>query len=692
MQDDKLLLIHEYLDKISSVTTKEEFDRLTREYKAKVKPSESDESVRALWQKCTGIGRQMVRLKGGGEDYSRSRRLEAMSEEERAEFSEAERVVDENFFFYHFQPIVSSQDGEIYSYEALMRPISGMGTTPKQILKYAQLTERLDEIERQTFMNILSTIDSQKTQFRGRRVFINSIPDTKITGDDLSAVSELLMKHSDTAVVELIEKADPEEGELNAIKERYRNMGVKLAIDNYGAAYSNVKNLTRYMPDYVKIDRALLSEIQLSPKKRRFVREIIEFCHDNGIMALAEGIETSEELRTVILLGVDLIQGYYSGKPAAEIIDSISDEIRDEIRRFQKERQEGRDHKEYRADKDERISLSRLTREDIRTVIIGGSGDVVLVGSGTLDTRIHLEVEEGFSGSITLDCARLSNDKGQPCIDLGDGCEVTLFLTGDNRMEMGGIRVPQSSRLSVRGSGRLVIKLDSPEYYGIGNGAGSTHGELLFDQSGSITIDAHGQTGVGIGAWDGGKISIVQGQYALNLSGDLGVGIGALFKDSVMELHDCGISSDISLSRGTAVGSLCADCDVHLYKTSARLYLAGTELVGVGSVAGSSAKVKINDSSVIVNMRGVRCSAAAALEGESFVHIERTGFRITSGGEKALAFGGYTEDNLTELINADTSVKLETDLDTGEYYSPGKVKIVGGRSRFLVNGVERERL
>lgn len=144
----------------------------------------------------------------------------------------------------------------------------------------------------------------------------------------------LLERHSDTAVVEMTEYAEMSDSEIGRIRDMYRHMGVQTALDDYGTGYSNVQNMLRYMPDYVKIDRSLISEIQNNREKRHFVREIIGFCHENGIMALAEGGETSEELQTVIRLGAGLVQGYYTARPAAEVIDSIPSEVRQEIRHY----------------------------------------------------------------------------------------------------------------------------------------------------------------------------------------------------------------------------------------------------------------------------------------------------------------------------------------------------------------------
>lgn len=96
-------------------------------------------------------------------------------------------------------------------------------------------------------------------------------------------------------------------------------------------------NLLRYMPNYVKVDRMLLTGIQDNPQKQHFVKDIVIFAHENHFQVLAEGVETSQELETVIRLGVDLIQGYYTAKPNPEILTSIDRKVQEEICRYQKE-------------------------------------------------------------------------------------------------------------------------------------------------------------------------------------------------------------------------------------------------------------------------------------------------------------------------------------------------------------------
>ena len=88
------------------------------------------------------------------------------------------------------------------------------------------------------------------------------------------------------------------------------------------------------MPKVVKIDRTLLSGIQDKPQKKHFVKSIVDYASKNNITVLAEGVETKEEMRCVISLGVDLIQGYYTGRPCAEPISAIDEEVRFQIRRY----------------------------------------------------------------------------------------------------------------------------------------------------------------------------------------------------------------------------------------------------------------------------------------------------------------------------------------------------------------------
>lgn len=687
---DRLLLLHGFLNEVAQAENEDELDSLSEKYFDALCADSEEDVIYKLWQDVKMLGSELVFLRSSGIDVSRSRRIAALSEEERAELSEVESIIGENRFCYHFQPIVNTHDGSIYSYEALMRPKSDMGLTPFHILKYAELMGKLNDIERGTFLNVLSIIDSDKEKFKDRKVFINSIPKTTLSGSDFRRVGELLMKHSETAVVELTEQAEPDESELNALKERYTNMGVKIAIDDYGTGYSNVKNLLRYMPDYVKIDRSLLSGIQDNPKKRHFVREIIEFCHGNGIMALAEGVETTEELRAVILLGADLIQGFYTARPGADIIDAIPYEIRQEIKLCQQERQDGKGQQIYSSEGGERIQLDKLVRDDFKCILAGKTDDensvIAVIGSPSLDTDIHIETVKDFKGKIILENAHLSNVKGRPCIDLGENSDVTIVLNGENKLAKGGIRVPEGATLRLEGEGVLDIDIYATEYFGIGNDIYSGHGDIIFDHSGTVIVSTEGQKGICIGSGQGGNIKICQGKYVLNMSGDTGVGIGAINTDGRIDIYNCDFNADVSLAKGIAIGSVSGNADVHIWRSSAKIYMGGEEITAIGTVLGDKADVLINDAIVSFNIRASRCVCIGAHNGRTELKVENAAFRAAIGGEKALPFGGLNADTRVGFINADTTINVETGVELKKYISADIFSITGGRTVFTDSG------
>ncbi len=681
MNDNRWL--HDLLCEINASSSESERAAIISRYR-----SEHDEETDMLiLHDLDELTEELFSLRSGS---AANHRLASLTDRERAELLETDRIIDENSFDYHFQPIVNTVDGGIVSYEALMRPRSTMELTPLHILKYAGLTDRLCDIERLTFLNVLGIIDTHKEKFADRAVFINSIPEVKLNTDDFRSVTKLLLKHSDTAVVEMTELSELDDDRLEILRERFFNMGIKTAIDDYGTGYSNIGNLLRYMPNFVKIDRSLLSDIQESPKKRHFVREIIQFCRDNGITSLAEGVETAEELHSVILLGVDLIQGFFTARPSAEIIDSIPGNIRQLIRKYHQERESGIDQQVYLADSSEHIMLERLVRSDIRCIVVGenGSGDVIIEGSPNLDSQIRIETRKGFAGKISLVNTWLCGIKNKPCIDLSEDCAVTLCLIGENKLDNGGIRVPESSRLTVTGEGRMEIDLDCEEYYGIGNGMGLLHGELDFEQSGRITINARGKNGIAIGSGNGGRINIVAGQYRLNLQGDVAVGIGSLYEGNDLVIHDCDIGMEITSARGAAIGSIGKNNKITIYKASVKIFMSGIELVGIGTLDGLKAEFEIYEASCFITIKGDRCSAVASLEGSTDVYVHQAVMKVSVTGDWALGAGGFTGDTTIRQDAGITHIILNTPININEYVKRDRVTSANGEFVLTLNGTD----
>jgi len=265
-----------------------------------------------------------------------------LTEEERHEARLVSQVLDDNKLTYHFQPIVEVDTCRIYAYEALMRADVTPYLSPLSVLRYAEYYDRLYDVEKATFTNVIALMRRNGSKFAdGKKIFINSIPGYLLKKEDMKVLEEHVRENPGSIVVELTEHSEASDETLRDMKAFYERLGIKTAVDDYGTGYSNVSNLLRYLPDYVKIDRALLSRIEESPQKQHFVREIIEFSHENGILALAEGVETEQELKTVIMLGIDLVQGYFTARPEKALVQSIRQNVIDAIRTYAAQRKQG---------------------------------------------------------------------------------------------------------------------------------------------------------------------------------------------------------------------------------------------------------------------------------------------------------------------------------------------------------------
>ncbi|MBR0133061.1 MAG: EAL domain-containing protein [Lachnospiraceae bacterium] len=620
--------------------------------------------------------------------------LRSLSTEEREDLELVKKILDENLLKYYFQPIVNAQDGSIFAYEALMRSNTNRMISPLAILKYAGMLGRLTDVEKATFTNVLKYVSDFKSSFEGKHVFINSIPGVHMNPAEAEHINNLLIKNSDTAVVELTEQAELDDNALDEMKKRFREMEIQTAVDDYGTGYSNITNLLRYMPNYVKIDRALLSEIQSSAQKQHFVREIIDFSHDNNILALAEGIETSEELKTVILLGVDLIQGYYTSRPSPEVIQTLPEEIVKEINNYAKERIDGTVNKVYIAGRTNRVSLNNLHKDGYTCIKFEGEAtyrDVVLVGSPGLKTGIHVEIGPDYQGTITLENAYLTNIKERPSIIMEPGAQVNLMLKGESTLHNGGIKVPEGAMLIVEGDGHLNIELNCREYFGIGNDRLSSCGDITFTQDGTINISGSGMYGIGIGAGLGGSIAIGRGKYVIKMEGNFGIAYGFESGLGKLDLFACDFEADLSLFSGTGIGSINGSTEVSVTHCTVKVFMGGIDLVGIGTMNGAYAKMHLDNGVVNLDLRGEHLVGIGSVKGETEVYIHQAALRLTGEGKNSLSFGGDNENCKVMLDDADSLINLKSGRPTDSNCPDENYKILGGRCKIMINGVQFER-
>ena len=678
-------ILAEFVNKALKISSKPELDCLKNEYTEKLSNRETIPEFNMLSEGIFSLCSTLVLERQNRAD---SDQLTELSLEEHLELEQVDRLINDNSFQYHYQPIISTADGSVFSYEALMRPAGLPMLSPYHILKYAALTGRLNDIEKATFMNVLSVVDNNRDFFHDRLVFINSIPNIELDPDEIEKVDMLLARNSDRVIVEMTEQAVPDEEKLQLIKERYNRLNVRIAIDDYGTGYSNIKNLLDYMPNFVKIDRSLLSNIHNSSKKRHFVRDIVEFCHDNGIMALAEGVETSEELRAVILLNVDLIQGFYTAKPSPIPIDTIDEDVRQEILRCRSELIYGTSSKQYVAAADERIPLDMLVRDGYSSVLIGrdlnDDARVTVTGSLITDSAIKIQIDRGFKGTLVLEQVKLCSVDRADCIELGADSDLTLELSGENYLYGRGISVPESTTLTVTGEGSLRIELNETDYYGIGADNLSRHGKITFSHNSMLEIIANGERGVAIGSGKGGDIVVNSGKYFISLIGKDAVGFGSLDGFTKLDIFNCDLETKLSGAMAVSLGSLNGSCEVTLIRSSYRCRMSGPRSVGIGCCGNGNAAAAIDYANVDLDINGSALCAVGSFDGDSKILISRASVVINGAGSRALAFGSEEGDSEVSLIHADVEINIDTDYNA--YTFCGDPVFDGGRIIAKVNG------
>ncbi len=119
-------------------------------------------------------------------------------------------------------------------------------------------------------------------------------------------------------VTEVEKVRDPRH--LQLIMAEYRQHGLRVAIDDFGAGHSGLGLLSIFQPDMIKIDRVLIEDLHNRPASRSIIRSIVQVCLDLNIQVIAEGIEQAEEMRALCDLGVFTMQGFYFGRPAFEAL------------------------------------------------------------------------------------------------------------------------------------------------------------------------------------------------------------------------------------------------------------------------------------------------------------------------------------------------------------------------------------
>jgi EAL domain-containing protein (putative c-di-GMP-specific phosphodiesterase class I) len=217
-----------------------------------------------------------------------------------------------------YEPIVTVESKTVYGYEALAR--GPVGTDLHAPLVLFGLAEQEDLVFELDCLCRASGLKGAVGLPGGTKLFLNirptTIHDPNFRAERLiRTLRECELSPSDV-VFEVSEQESISNFEaFKEIRDYYRDLGFRFALDDTGAGYAGLEALVEISPDYIKVDRSFVSGVDLDPVRRTMLGALQTVAEKTGAQLIAEGLDTLEELETLSELGIPFGQGWLFGKP-----------------------------------------------------------------------------------------------------------------------------------------------------------------------------------------------------------------------------------------------------------------------------------------------------------------------------------------------------------------------------------------
>jgi len=234
-------------------------------------------------------------------------------------------------FRTHYQPIISLKTGRITGFEALTRWQHGDRLlAPGEFIGVADETGLIIPMNRLLLREACEKLRSWHAQFPADPPLSLSV---NITSKEFAhpnlakGIGETLQqtgldpKNLQLEITETIAMGDPERAAI--VLSELKSLGVRLSVDDFGTGYSSLSRLQQFPVDSLKIDRAFISRMDSDAESHKIVRIIIMLAQNLGLVTVAEGTETEDQVNQLKVLDCGFAQGYYFSKPADH--NSMSD-------------------------------------------------------------------------------------------------------------------------------------------------------------------------------------------------------------------------------------------------------------------------------------------------------------------------------------------------------------------------------
>jgi EAL domain-containing protein (putative c-di-GMP-specific phosphodiesterase class I) len=215
-----------------------------------------------------------------------------------------------------FQPIVNNLNCKIEKYETLVRLIDKQGSIihPQHFLDLAKKSHLYDNITKAMILKSFDVFKSLNYEF-SINLTVNDILDEDI---NLFIKNELEKNRSlsNRVVFEILESEGIENyKEVMTFIEEVKDLGCKIAIDDFGSGYSNFEHIMRLDVNYIKIDSSLIKNLPYDRNSQIITKTIVNFARELDLKTISEYVHSREVFEKGVELGIDYSQGYYFGEP-----------------------------------------------------------------------------------------------------------------------------------------------------------------------------------------------------------------------------------------------------------------------------------------------------------------------------------------------------------------------------------------
>lgn len=227
-----------------------------------------------------------------------------------------QEIIGNEDFFHHYQPIYDIQEERILGHEGLFRTENQL--SPEIAFITAKKKKKLYELELRSIHKAFTTYMDAGNNTKFRKLFLNVFPSTLTNPKFQTFIQQIISRNNISSQQIILEINEAEGVNYDYLIQPItflKNLGIGIAIDDFGVGYSSPQSIIEINPDYIKLDKYFINGINKSEQIRDFIKYLNQFCQKFEINLIAEGVEESISLTILKGMGVKYAQGYLLGKP-----------------------------------------------------------------------------------------------------------------------------------------------------------------------------------------------------------------------------------------------------------------------------------------------------------------------------------------------------------------------------------------